>query len=226
MKKPIIKKLLSYFKDILLESTSSDFNETLEVFLSKGRYQLCTSSAVYSFEDKYINFYETFKKLNWQKVKIEKVLVLGLGLASVPQMLEKNFKKKYEYHLVEIDDEIIRLAQEYVISDLDSQFFIYEMDAEIFVDISEEKFDLIIIDIFDNQIVPYKFETLEFMEKVKYMLANEGVLLYNRLNLNENNYVDTQLFNNEVFQKTFPESKEIFVKTNIILSNRNDIFIE
>ena len=75
-------------------------------------------------------------------------------------MLEKNFKKKYEYHLVEIDDEIIRLAQEYVISDLDSQFFIYEMDAEIFVDISEEKFDLIIIDIFDNQIVPYKFETL------------------------------------------------------------------
>ena len=64
------------------------------------------------------------------------------------------------------------------------------------------------------------------MEKVKYMLANEGVLLYNRLNLNENNFMDTQLFNNEVFQKTFPESKEIFVKTNIILSNRNDIFIE
>ncbi|MBK7096187.1 MAG: hypothetical protein IPH57_14535 [Saprospiraceae bacterium] len=72
MKKPIIKNILSYFSDILLESTFSEYNEILEVYLSKGRYQLCSAGAIYSFEDKYVNFYETFRALNWKKLEIEK----------------------------------------------------------------------------------------------------------------------------------------------------------
>ncbi|MEZ4907743.1 MAG: hypothetical protein R2771_08945 [Saprospiraceae bacterium] len=122
-------------------------------------------SAVYSYEDKYINFYNTFSKIDWDKLHIEKVLILGLGLASIPQMLEKNFKKQFEYHIVEIDSEIIRLAEEYILNDLTSQFFIYEMDAEIYIDITTEKFDMIIIDIFDNNTIPFKFETNEFWGK-------------------------------------------------------------
>ncbi|MGE5355253.1 MAG: spermidine synthase [Deltaproteobacteria bacterium] len=226
MKKPLAKKILSYFTDVLLESTSSDFNEVLEIYLSKGRFQLCTSGAIYSFEDKYINFFETFKKIDWKKVKIEKVLLLGLGLASVPQMLEKKFRKKFEFHLVEIDDEIIRLAHDYILNDLNSQFYIYEMDAEIFCEITEEKFDLIIIDIFENNKVPIKFETIEFLEKTKDMLSNEGVILYNRLNIDKETKETTTQFYHEIFEEVFPDSKEIFIKTNIILSNRKDIYQE
>jgi len=224
MKKPLAKKILSYINDILLEKTNSEYNDILEVHLSKGRYQLCTSGAVYSYEDKYINFINTFNSLDWEKLNIERVLVLGLGLASVPQMLEQRFNKEFEYYAVEIDPEIIRLANKYILSDLKSPIQVFEMDAEIFVEISDELFDMIIIDIFDNDVVPEKFESAEFLQKTSELLANDGIILFNRLNINDKTYQKTMDYNEKVFKEIFPMAKSIFIKDNIILSNRDDIF--
>ena len=225
MKKPLGKKTLSYVKDILLEQTSSEYNDVLEVYLSQGRYQLCTSGAVYSYEDKYINFYNAFKSLDWDKLNIERVLVLGLGLASVPQMLEQRFDKEFEYYAVEIDPEIIRLANKYILSDLKSPIQIFEMDAEIFVEISDEMFDMIIIDIFDNNVVPEKFESKEFLQKTAQLLSDDGIVLFNRLNINDKTYQKTMDYNEKVFKEVFPFAKSIFIKDNIILCNRDDVWI-
>ena len=226
MKKPLGKKTLSYVKDILLEKTSSEYNDTLEVYLSQGRYQLCTSGAVYSYEDKYVNFLNTFNSLDWDKLNIERVLVLGLGLASVPQMLEQRFDKDFEYYAVEIDPEIIRLANKYILSDLKSPIQIFEMDAEIFVEISDEMFDMIIIDIFDNNVVPEKFESKEFLQKTAQLLSDEGIVLFNRLNINDKTYQKTMDYNEKVFKEIFPFAKSIFIKDNIILCNKDDIWLE
>ena len=225
MKKPVLKKLLSYFTDVLLESSSSEYNKVLEVYLSRGRYQLCTSGAIYSFEDKYINFLETFRAINWDKLRVEKVLLLGLGMASIPQMLEKKFKMDFEYHAVEIDSEIIDMAGKYILDELNSPIYIYEMDAEIFVDISEEKFELIVVDIFDNNLVPWKFESSEFIGKVKNLLSPDGFVLFNRLNTDDKTYEETERYYKNVISNVFPDSKKIFIKNNIVLSSRDAIFI-
>lgn len=225
MKKPFFKSLLSYFVDIQLEYTSSEFNEDLYIFLSDGRYQLRTNKAIYSFEDKYVNFYKIFKALNWEKMNIEKVLLLGLGLGAIPQMLEINFNKQFEYHIVEIDEEIINLAQKYTLNDLKSPTYVYEMDAEIFVDITEEKFDLIIIDIFIDRTVPKKFESSDFLEKLKYLLYDNGIILFNRLNSDTENFLSNTKYFDKIFKTEFPDSKMFFVKNNIILTSRNDIFL-
>lgn len=225
MKKPFFKSLLSYFVDIQLEFTSSEFNEDLYIFLSDGRYQLRTNKAIYSFEDKYVNFYKTFKALNWEKINIEKVLLLGLGLGAIPQMLEINFDKQFEYHIVEIDEEIINLAQKYTLNDLKSPTYVYEMDAEIFVDITEEKFDLIIIDIFIDRTVPKKFESSDFLEKLKYLLYDNGIILFNRLNSDNENFLSNTKYFDKIFKTEFHDAKMFFVKNNIILTSRNDIFL-
>lgn len=226
MKKPLGKKALSYIKDILLESTSSEYNSVLEIYLSEGRYQLCTAGAVYSFEDKYINFYETFKKIDWDKIKVEKVLLLGLGLASIPQMLEQKFKKEFDYTAVEIDYEIIRLAGKYILDQLHSPIQTYEMDAEIYIEIATEKFDLIIIDIFDNNVVPPNFETLKFLTKTSKLLNDNGLLLFNRLNINNNSYSETLNYFESVFKNVFPSSDTFFIKDNIILFNNDDYILK
>lgn len=225
MKKPFFKSLLSYFVDIQLEYTSSEFNEDLYIFLSDGRYQLRTNKAIYSFEDKYVNFYKTFKALDWEKMNIEKVLLLGLGLGAIPQMLEINFDKQFEYHIVEIDEEIINLAQKYTLNDLKSPAYVYEMDAEIFVDITEEKFDLIIIDIFIDRTVPKKFESSDFLEKLKYLLYDNGIILFNRLNSDTENFLSNTKYFDKIFKTEFHDAKMFFVKNNIILTSRNDIFL-
>ncbi len=225
MKKPFFKSILSYFIDIQIEYTSSEFNEDLYIFLSDGRFQLRTNKAIYSFEDKYINFYKTFKSLDWEKMNIEKVLLLGLGLGAIPQMLEKNFDKQFEYHIVEIDEEIINLAHKYTLNELKSPTYVYEMDAEIFIDITEEKFDLIIVDIFIDNVVPKKFESSDFLEKLKYLLYDNGIILFNRLNSDTENFLFNTKYFEKIFKTEFPESKMFFVKNNIILASRNDIFL-
>ncbi len=223
MHKPLIKKALSYFKDVLLESTSSEYNEVLSVYLSKGRYQLCTSGAIYSYEDKYINFFEVFKIIDWSKVDVQKVLVLGLGLASIPQILEQNFEKDFEYDAVEIDGEIISLAQKYILDNLKSYMQIIEMDAAVFVEIAQEKYDMIVIDIFENDMVPFQFELPNFLEKTSRLLNDNGILLFNRLNIDESSRRSTITYFEEVFKGIFPQAEPIYIRENIILINRKDI---
>ena len=118
MIQPLIKRILSYIKDIPIVSTSSEYNEILDLYLVKGRYQLCTENAIYSYGDKYDNFANAFKQIDLDKVN--DVLILGLGLASIPYILETIHQKAFNYTGVEIDDEVIYLASKYVIDDLKS----------------------------------------------------------------------------------------------------------
>jgi len=77
MKQPFWKKWYSYLDDVLIEQTESLYNEDLYVLLCKGRYQLCTNNAIYSYADKYENFKIAFDKLRIEEHDIEEVLILG-----------------------------------------------------------------------------------------------------------------------------------------------------
>jgi spermidine synthase len=213
--------LLSYFKDVSLETSQSQYNPHLEVLLVESRHQLVTKDAIYSFDDKYENFYRTFKAINWEKLNAKNVLVLGLGLGSVIYMLEKKLNLHFKYTCLEIDPEIVRLAQKYTLDYIESQVEIYNTDAYNYVNINESKFDLILMDIFQSSIIPHKFQSPEFLDKLKTSLTDGGLLLYNRMNINEADKFDNTLFN-ESFHQAFPNGKILTVKDNIVLvSNRN-----
>ena len=113
MKQPKWKRLLSYLFEIHIESTSSDYNPHLYVSLQKGRYQLSTANAIYSFEDLYDNFSDAFKEIDLDQLNVQNVLILGFGLGSIPIILEQKFNKKYFYTGVEIDEEVLYLANKY-----------------------------------------------------------------------------------------------------------------
>jgi spermidine synthase len=167
----------------------------------------------------------SFEKMDWHLLNVEKVLVLGLGLGSVPQMLEKKFNKQFEYHLVEIDEVIIGLAQEYILTSLKSPMQIIHTDAMVYLNVCREKYDLIIMDIFEDNKVPKIFETKEAVSGMKNLLAKNGCLLYNRLNINDNDFEETKLFYESVFKNQFPDAYFLELPTNIMLCSRNDILM-
>ena len=216
---------MSYFVDISLESSSSAYNPYLEVLLVNGRHQLITKNAIYSFDDKYENFYAAFKHIDWDKLKVQKVLVLGLGLGSVIYMLEKNFNKRFEYTCVEIDPEIIRLANKYCLSQLDSRAEIMETDAESFLRIDSNKYDLILMDIFQNAKVPGKFSKKEFIEVLKSKLDLNGLLLYNRMNINQEDRSENLEFSKK-FADIFPDHHALQVKDNLVYFSGNDVLLK
>lgn len=221
---PTWKRWLSYFLEFHLESAPSDFNPYLYVALRQGRYQLCSENAVYSYGDLYRNFFDAFQTINIQKIGIDRVLVLGLGLGSIPLMLERNFKCQFDYTAVEIDESVIYLANKYVLHGLQSPVTCILADAYAYLEQTRDTFDLICMDIFLDDIIPKKFASQTFLQNLKKCLNPDGLLLYNRLSLTPEDRESTLEFYRQHFKYVFPRSTYLDVQTNFMLLNRNDLF--
>jgi len=215
MKQAFWKRLLSYVDDVLIERVEGEHNEELYVLLSKGRYQLCTANAIYSFADKYDNFKLSFDQLDWEKYEIETVLVLGLGLASIPYMLEK-MGKKFKYTAIEIDENVVHLANKYVLDELKSPIEVQIADAHSFLLENKRKFDLILMDVFVDDYIPQKFRSTRFMEALQKAMEPGGLILYNLLNQTEADKKDAEEFF-EIFKTNFTGAHFMNVKGNKML---------
>ncbi len=203
--------------DVRLESLGSDENEILHVLLSKGRFQLVTENAVYSFEDLYVNFTHAFSELQVAGRKPERVLTLGLGLGSIPYILEKKEGLIAEHTAVEIDEAVIHLAHKYTLSGLESQVQTICADAEAFSYMTEETFDLVCMDIFKDVIVPENFESLEFLKALQSLVAPGGLLLFNRLYHTSEDRKVTDAFVQGNWATVFPDGKSLEHKGNLML---------
>lgn len=203
---------------LTLEEAATDQNPELSVVLSRGRVQLLSGDAIYSWDDLYKNFLLAFDRLNIVERKIEDVLLLGLGLGSIPYMLEKVFNRRYHYTAVEWDETVAELAHKYTISRLDSPVEVITADAEVFVEVTEEQFDLLIIDIFEDEITPPQFCTEEFLHACADLLRPGGLLLFNRLHGEDVSVRQvTERFFERRFKTVFPEAWAIDTKGNWIL---------
>jgi len=219
MKQSLWKHLLSYIKDVHIESAQSIFNDELDVLLVKGEYQLVTPEAIYSYGNKYDNYFSAFKNINISSRNIDEVLILGLGLGSIPYMLEKHFKCAYRYTAVEIDEAVVYLASKYVLDDLHSDITTVCTNALTYIEIDSREYDLIAMDVFVSDFIPEEFETLEYLLMLKERLTTNGIILFNRLYLFEKDKQNTDRYFTDVFKKVFPNGSSIKMNGNRILTN-------
>lgn len=223
MKIPRWKKWLSHLTPITLEHAQSEQNPELTVALSRGRVQLLSGDAIYSWDDLYKNFLIAFDGLHIDERPIEDVLLLGMGLGSVPFMLEKIFHRQYRFTAVEWDETVSELAFKYTLSRMESPVELITADAEVFVQFCEEKFDLLIIDIFEDELTPPQFCTQAFLSDCRNLLRPGGLLLFNRLH-GEDNAIrsNTERFFVQTFKKVFEQGWYIDTKGNWILCGEAD----
>lgn len=220
MKPSFFKNILSYLSEIHLESAPSEINPHLYVSLNKGRYQLSTANAVYSYGDLYDNYSKTFDQLEPQLTDKMNVLILGFGLGSIPYMLEKTFGKRMYFTGIEVDENVIYLANKYVLGELDAPIQLICADAFAFVMQCQEQFDLICMDVFLDDVVPPQFTSQQFLNALKDLLEPDGRLLFNRLALSNEDLERTGRFFEKEFQPVFEEGIYLDVGGNWMLMNR------
>ena len=214
---PIWKRYLSYLTEMHIESAPSDINPHLYVSMQKGKLQLSTENAIYSYGENYHNFAKTFAQLDLSNIHEEEILILGFGLGSIPVILEKSFKTKAYYTGIELDENVLYLFDKYVGDTLQSAIQLICADAQIYAATCQQKYKLICSDVFLDNEIPDAFYKAEYLENVARMVDYDGLVMLNTLALTEANQQQAEAYFVQVFKKVFPQAIKLEVHHNYML---------
>lgn len=207
-------RILSYLTPITLEKVQSAVSGELQVVMDSGRVMLNSPAATYSYEDRYTSFQKALKEISPRLSGVQRALVLGLGLGSVPYMLQKHYAAGYPIDCVEVDPEVIRLAHTYYpLPEKLPLLHIQEADAIAWMAHNTGIYDLVIVDIFIDTKVPESARGVDFLRNLRRSVAPGGTLLFSRL-------LSRQRFEQELWanlRTVFPEGYEIDTGGNVIL---------
>ena len=109
-------------------------------------------------------------------------LMIGMGGGSTSWYLHKSLPKA-KVTAVELDPEIVRLSRKYYgFKENDKQsdnFIISELDGRMHILRKKQKHDIIFVDAYRGQFVPFHLMTKEFFKLAKKRLSKGGVMVQN-----------------------------------------------
>lgn len=200
----MIKKIFSYLIPIKIYQTKSSLSKSIEVTWANGELVLDSENANYSYGSLQRILRIGLKNIGYEKIAaMERILVLGVAGGSVIKTLVDEINYKGKITGVEIDSDIIRIANKYFDLDKIPQLDIVIEDAFEFVLKTKSKYDLIIIDIFQDTTMPnFLFETY-FINRICFLLRSRGFILFNTMILNETQNIRNQKYVSEFYENQF-----------------------
>ena len=107
-----------------------------------------------------------------------KVLVVGLGGGSTQKRIWRDFRD-VEVTTVELDPEVVETAYEWFELPRDPRLDVEVDDGRRFLQRTDERYDVIMVDAFYADGVPFHLTTLEFVELMRDRLTPGGVIATN-----------------------------------------------
>jgi len=202
-----------------LDVVDSDNKRTL--FLNGMRHSQMDKDNPNDLVIKYTKYFHLGSLFNPQ---LEKILFVGGGGFSGP----KNFLENYPDSLidvVEIDSKVIDVAKTYFSLKDNSRLQIFNEDARTFLVNSDEKYDLIILDAYATDYVPFHLLTQEYFQIVKEHLEPEGVVISNLLGTIEGDTSDLPRSVYKTMKSSFPTVYVFTTAGNNIGLGQNLIFV-
>lgn len=200
----MIKKIFSYLFPIKIYEAKSSLSKAIEVTWTNGELVLDSENANYSYGSLQRILRLGLKNIGYEKIApMKHILVLGVAGGSVIKTLVDEIKYKGKITGVEIDPEIIKIANTYFKLDEIENLEIVIDDAFEFVLKTKTKYDLIIIDIFQDTTMPnFLFETF-FINRVCSLLKSHGFILFNTMLLNESQNLRNKKYVSEFYKDQF-----------------------
>ncbi len=107
-----------------------------------------------------------------------RVLVVGLGGGTIPSFLHKHYPRT-RIDAVEIDPVVVDVAQRFFGVREDENLRLHVDDGRKFIERCREPYDIIFLDAFGADSIPYDLATREFLLAVRKALTPEGVVVGN-----------------------------------------------
>lgn len=200
----MIQKIFSYIIPIKIFKKKSARSKTIEVTWANGELVLDSENTNYSYGSLQRILRYGLRNIGYEKItKMDHILLLGVAGGSVIKTLVDEVAYKGRITGVEIDSDIIQIANQYFNLDQIKQLEIIIDDAFEFVLKTKENYDLIIIDVFEDIKMPnFLFETF-FTERILFLLKNKGFVIFNTMILDEAHNVRNRKYISEINPKLF-----------------------
>ncbi|HQE34229.1 MAG TPA: methyltransferase domain-containing protein [Flavobacterium alvei] len=182
----MLKKLFSYLLPVTIFKQNSTLSKTLEVTWTDGKLVLDSENTNYSYGNLQRILRKGLKIIGFEKIKsMQKILVLGVAGGSVIRTLVDEIKFEGQITGVEIDKNIIDIANKYFqLNEIPNLEIIFD-DASKFVLKTTETFDLIIIDVFQDTKMPDFLFEFFFIDRICFLLNPKGHIMFNTMLLNQ-----------------------------------------
>ena len=200
----MFKKMLSYLIPIPIFKQKSNLSKSIEVTWNNGEMVLDSENTNYSYGSLQRILRKGLKHIGFNTIKsMQNILVLGVAGGSVIKTLTEEIDYNNKITGVEIDAEIIKLSNKYFGLDKIQNLEIIIDDAFEFVLKTKEKYDLIIIDIFQDTTMPnFLFEHF-FTDRLDFLLNSKGFILFNTMILTSENFKRNETYKLVVDKKKF-----------------------
>ena len=182
----MLRRLFSYFVPINIHKKNSGVSKTLEVTWNNGQLVLDSKNTNYSYGSLQRILLKGLNYIGFERIKkFESILVLGVAGGSVIKTLVDEVKFKGKITGVDIDQHIVDIANQYFKLNTIPNLEIVIDDAFEFVLKTKAKYDLIIIDIFQDTTMPnFLFEDF-FINRINELLNTNGFILFNTMVINQ-----------------------------------------
>jgi spermidine synthase len=108
----------------------------------------------------------------------KKMLLIGLGGGSIPKKLNKEFPN-LEIDAVELDPEVIKLAKDHFNVKESRALRLHAQDGRLFLTRTQNQYDLIMLDAYFTDAMPFHLATRQFFELAQRKLTPNGIVVAN-----------------------------------------------
>lgn len=130
-----------------------------------------------------------------------RVLIVGLGGGTIPGFLHKHYPQT-TIDVVDIDPGVVEVARKFFGFRDDATMRAHVGDGRRFIEECREPYDLIFLDAFGSENIPYHLATREFLQAVRRALTPQGVVVGNVWSRGSNPLYDSMV---RTYQDVFEE---------------------
>ncbi len=131
----------------------------------------------------------------------KRVLIIGLGGGTIPSFLRKHYPQA-TIDVVDIDPDVVDVARKFFAFREDSAMHAYVDDGRRFIEQCRDPYDMIFLDAFGSENIPYHLATREFLQAVRRALNDRGVAVGNIWSRGSNPLYDSMI---RTYQEVFDE---------------------
>ena len=108
----------------------------------------------------------------------KKLLIIGLGGASLPKKYHREFPT-LQIDVAEIDPEVVQVAKKYFALVENDNLRVHPQDGRLFLTRTAQRYDLILLDAYYTDAIPFHLTTREFFATAERKLNQNGIVAVN-----------------------------------------------